>query len=50
MLYLIATGYEEEAAALAKALATWAYDYRLDRHVCEHTGNVYFHECEGYSW
>lgn len=50
MKYLIAVGYPEDAGAIAKELATKVYNEELDRHVCEITGNVYFHEshCEEY--
>lgn len=49
MLYLVATGYGDEAGNIAREVATAAYDEYLDRQICEHTGNVYFHACEE-SW
>lgn len=48
VLYLIATGYADDAGTLAKECATYGYDHMMDRNICEHTGNHYFHECSGY--
>lgn len=44
--YWIAVGIDDaDTFALTKKLATDVYDNHLDRHVCEITGNTYFHQC-----
>lgn len=44
VLYLIATGYADDAGELASAIATKAYDEKLDRRFCDHTGYPYFYD------
>ena len=46
--YLMAAGYDEDAAINAKELATFVYDFYLWRRRCEYTGNHYFADSEEY--
>jgi len=44
MLYLIATGYTDDAAQLAREIATETLN-DMGRRKCEWTGNDYFFRC-----
>lgn len=45
MLYLMAAGYPDDAASIARVVATEALDL-MGRRKCEWTGNDYFYEYE----
>ena len=44
MLYFMAMGYADDAAAIAKELASNALYYRMGRRLCPYTGQYYFYE------